>query len=1298
MAINNYTPTGIVHEVAVDFQKRPVSKPIHVVQYDDTLPVLAVHLHSNGQPYILPQDGNANLRFGKPDHTFNIIEPLGCDESRAVLYFPITSQLTIFNGSFHPVVEINSGERLAYSSPINVIVDRNPVPNEYIESTSDYKSLIKYVTQAENAVAKANEVSAEVITSATKSEQAATRAENSAVESALSASSALSSKNEAVSQAKTATSASQLAVSSKNEASEFASSASASAIAANNSKTLAEDSAKESQSASQSSKEYATNARTSSESAKLYADNAESSAERAAISETNSASSATNAANSEKAALISKNEASDILVDVKSESDIVTKKTDDAEQFANRSETALINTKTLVQSYLEGGTGTRVGEDTDNVKYYTEEAKRAAQDAEAIAGGNFVPISEKGVPNGVATLDENGKLSSDQVDIPDVSKQINNRNVDRSEFGLAYISWTTNLTTSTSTSNIETSAALYANCDIACIEKEYPSLNQTSQKIIKRAKELNPRFRVFGYIQAESARSDFKTEDGEYAHLNPDGSWKGSTADITGCTTIYNREGFIHLFDKLKSEGYDGIFFDDWGYDWQALHIAYQMGYTDVDESTPLNETLNRKWIDLIELCHERGLSVITNGNFPADRGDWYTHLDENDIVAFESCMISSHSPNRWYRGQDTLYNYYSNYYATGQCKAKSWSLDYFPGGVDAGLVRTFEVAMALASGANYVSSGTSGGLFEKPWFMELFTRGKDRRISKMSSYQYILKCGNHMLEVVQDTSCIAGSPVTNENISYCSYTVDGRMFKNAYNDAGSVNYKMDVELKKITDTVKTFTEDSKRNAVTYHRMMIDDWVPEISWKNFKNYLYNADSLDFVVQANTIAKSAKLVKNDEGGVDYILTFENITSSITNKSFGIGATLLRNQIKSLAATGHPYEFGFSNVLFEFDDGYSIPEGSTFVGNAANQWPNPGFSIYMYMAGKTFFNPPSDESSKVGDPGGYSVKIPSVDETFTSIGSITVWLKPAAGQVVNGRVIIKNIYVIDLSEFEVEYNKTWYTNLVPAIRNVESLMATNISRTFYKSYPMFTYETTSNDSWGWSRYKFGADETTNLRGHRLEFGCESITFSNGTTGRPASGDANYAIGIGVNTNSVNTYRLYADTVAMSEVFGCEKNCVQFTIPSDATTLSFGNQSYGYPKGLVVTVKNAYLYDLDEDVQIRGKNRANSSIAICRINEDLEKEKPSNVTNALYITDKGRVYATDLGGKKVEIAGAIFEGARGAGFTGDAEAFGAAIYKFMNQEYAHTDPTTNTQWVTYVDNDGNVIRYQVPVNQTE
>ena len=61
----------------------------------------------------------------------------------------------------------------------------------------------------------------------------------------------------------------------------------------------------------------------------------------------------------------------------------------------------------LSQSYSVGKSGIRDGEETDNSKYYSEQAKKYADKAQEIAGGNFIPNSEKGIAGGVAVLNAN---------------------------------------------------------------------------------------------------------------------------------------------------------------------------------------------------------------------------------------------------------------------------------------------------------------------------------------------------------------------------------------------------------------------------------------------------------------------------------------------------------------------------------------------------------------------------------------------------------------------------------------------------------------------------------------------------------------------------------------------------------------------------------------------------------------------------------------------------------------------------------------------------------------------------
>ena len=280
MGLQLYEPTGISHPTSVDFSKRSINQPVHLVQYDKSLPILAVSLYNNGQLYPLPDDAIASIRLGKPDKTFVYNRALGCNSNRTVVYFEVTQQMTLIEGEYYPLVEITREDKIANSSSIYIIVDRNPVQHDYIESTNEFKELVEYrneaITAAQNA--KSSE------TNALQSEQNAETSASNALDSATAAGE--SEKN---------------ALNYMNAAKDYADNAStAAATAADDTKALLDE----------------------------YAENARNSADSASISESNSDTSAK-----------------------------------------------------LSQSYAVGGSGIRDGEDTDNSKYYKEQAEMSASEA-----------------------------------------------------------------------------------------------------------------------------------------------------------------------------------------------------------------------------------------------------------------------------------------------------------------------------------------------------------------------------------------------------------------------------------------------------------------------------------------------------------------------------------------------------------------------------------------------------------------------------------------------------------------------------------------------------------------------------------------------------------------------------------------------------------------------------------------------------------------------------------------------------------------------------------------------------
>lgn len=142
-----------------DFVSRQIGRPVHVVQYDDGIPLLAVKLFSDGQPYTIPANADINIKLSKPDGKFVYNPALGCNSARNTVYFEITYQMVLFANELSPVIEVIIGNSVSASSSISIIIDRNPIQNDAIESTSEWKmiqSAVEYSKEAVTAAANAS--------------------------------------------------------------------------------------------------------------------------------------------------------------------------------------------------------------------------------------------------------------------------------------------------------------------------------------------------------------------------------------------------------------------------------------------------------------------------------------------------------------------------------------------------------------------------------------------------------------------------------------------------------------------------------------------------------------------------------------------------------------------------------------------------------------------------------------------------------------------------------------------------------------------------------------------------------------------------------------------------------------------------------------------------------------------------------------------------------------------------------------------------------------------------------------
>ena len=124
-----------------------VTQPLRLVQYDETLPVAAVQLTYQNQPYTPPTGAELNVRMGKPDGTTVYNPCLGVDSS-GIVYFVFTQQMTAAAGDGKLTIEVtDSGAK--NSAPITVNVAENPVQESSIESADEFLTLQEILAEAE---------------------------------------------------------------------------------------------------------------------------------------------------------------------------------------------------------------------------------------------------------------------------------------------------------------------------------------------------------------------------------------------------------------------------------------------------------------------------------------------------------------------------------------------------------------------------------------------------------------------------------------------------------------------------------------------------------------------------------------------------------------------------------------------------------------------------------------------------------------------------------------------------------------------------------------------------------------------------------------------------------------------------------------------------------------------------------------------------------------------------------------------------------------------------------------------
>lgn len=401
--MNTYTPdpNKIVHNTSVDFQKRLVSNPIHIVQYDTGMPIVAVSLYSNNAIYELPPNVKANIRLKKKDGKVVYNPVLGCNEDRNVLYFEVTYQMTVVPGLIRPVLELVFDEtaNIAASSAIDIEIDKNPIQQDVIDSFSETKTIVDYALHAKQSAVAAKESEEKALaseqaakTSETNAKASETAAKTSETNAKTSETNAQGSETAAKTSETNALASETNAKASETAAKESEDKAKASETAAKTS----EDNALASKSAAATSeanaKDSADAAKESEDNAKVSEDNASDSATAAATSETNAKTSEDNALASKNAAATSANSAATSATTATESADIALGAAREALASAVRAEETDIGR--LVIALEKQELSVSVKDFTDDV-IYDDNGEPIEAITTFVATHKFVELSDK---------------------------------------------------------------------------------------------------------------------------------------------------------------------------------------------------------------------------------------------------------------------------------------------------------------------------------------------------------------------------------------------------------------------------------------------------------------------------------------------------------------------------------------------------------------------------------------------------------------------------------------------------------------------------------------------------------------------------------------------------------------------------------------------------------------------------------------------------------------------------------------------------------------------------------------
>lgn len=144
---------AILHPAQVYFLSRRLPGIVHLVQYDQSLPYLAVELYEGDEPYAVPDGAAVNIRMAKPVPSIKkVYNPAyGISEDRHTVYIQVTPQMTVVAGCTNPVIEVVVNGGIACTGTLRLEIDPNPVQESDLIDSDEYKTLEEILAEAQAA-------------------------------------------------------------------------------------------------------------------------------------------------------------------------------------------------------------------------------------------------------------------------------------------------------------------------------------------------------------------------------------------------------------------------------------------------------------------------------------------------------------------------------------------------------------------------------------------------------------------------------------------------------------------------------------------------------------------------------------------------------------------------------------------------------------------------------------------------------------------------------------------------------------------------------------------------------------------------------------------------------------------------------------------------------------------------------------------------------------------------------------------------------------------------------------------